>query len=221
MSQVVQKRKPGRPREDERGEEDSIREQLLAASGELFGTLGYPGATISQIVKQVGITPAALYWHFKSKEELLYALLMEGTDLFEDELNAEVGDASDPPEVLRRLAVGHTNAGLTKPQVARVDFSAKALSQWLSKEHYDEFHERQRRIIARWRDVIKAGVASGAFVVEDPTITALAIIDMCEGAPAWFNQTGALSAAEVAAQYGGLALRLAGYEPNGRPPTAS
>jgi len=213
MAQTAQrKRRPGRPREDERGEE-SIREQLLAAAGELFGTLGYPGASVNQIVKQVGITPAALYWHFESKEALLYALLMEGTDQFEAELNAAVGDADDPAEVLRRLAAGHTHACLTNPQVARVDFSAKALSQWLSKEHYEEFHERQRKIIARWRDVIRMGMEAGEFAVDGPTITALAIIDMCEGAPAWFNPTGPLSAEEVADEYGLLALRLAAYEP--------
>lgn len=217
MNQTVQgKRRPGRPREDERGEE-SIREQLLAAAGELFGSLGYPGASVNQIVKQVGITPAALYWHFESKEALLYALLMEGTDQFEDELAEAVGDATEPAEVLRRMAAGHTHACLTNPQVARVDFSAKALSQWLSKEHYEEFHERQRKLIARWRDVIRAGMDSGVFGVDGATITALAIIDMCEGAPAWFNPSGPLSAAEVADQYGALALRVAAYESAGKP----
>src|SRR4051812_19245729 len=97
-------RRRGRPRKDERAGDDSLREQLLAAAGELFGTLGYPGATVNMIVKQVGVTPAALYWHFENKEDLLHTLLIEGADQFEKELNEAVDGADDPTDVLRRLA---------------------------------------------------------------------------------------------------------------------
>jgi AcrR family transcriptional regulator len=183
----------------------------MDAAGELFATLGYPGSTVNMIVERAGVTPAALYWHFESKEDLLNTLLMEGADRFKDEIQGSVGEAHRPPEVLHRLVVGHTMANLTIPQVARIDFSSRALAQWLTQEHYETYQERQREFFGMWREVIKAGVSSGDFDVEDTTISALAIFDMCEGAMAWFNADGPLSPAAVADQYGVLALRLVGY----------
>ena len=51
---------PGRGRED-------TRRRILEAARELFGTDGFDCTTVRQIASAVGITDAALYYHFKSK----------------------------------------------------------------------------------------------------------------------------------------------------------
>jgi AcrR family transcriptional regulator len=58
---------PGRGRDD-------TRRRILEAARELFGTEGFDCTTVRQIASAVGITDAALYYHFKSKREILTAI---------------------------------------------------------------------------------------------------------------------------------------------------
>ncbi len=58
---------PGKGRED-------TRMRILAVARELFGSVGFDATTVRQIAKQVGMTDAALYYHFRSKREILTSL---------------------------------------------------------------------------------------------------------------------------------------------------
>ena len=51
------------------------RERLLDAALDLFAERGFAGTSIRNVCSVVGITPAALYSHFSSKEEILVAAL--------------------------------------------------------------------------------------------------------------------------------------------------
>lgn len=57
----------GKARED-------TRLRILTAARELFGSVGFDSTTVRQIAKRVGMTDAALYYHFRSKREILNAL---------------------------------------------------------------------------------------------------------------------------------------------------
>ncbi|MET9363217.1 ScbR family autoregulator-binding transcription factor [Streptomyces sp. NPDC006632] len=46
------------------------REALLHAGAEVFGEFGFVGASVSKIADRAGLTLGAMYFHFKSKEEL-------------------------------------------------------------------------------------------------------------------------------------------------------
>ncbi|MCC3771740.1 ScbR family autoregulator-binding transcription factor, partial [Streptomyces sp. UNOC14_S4] len=46
------------------------REALVQAGAEVFGELGFAGASVSKIADRAGLTLGAVYFHFKSKEEL-------------------------------------------------------------------------------------------------------------------------------------------------------
>ena len=49
--------------------------RILAAALELFSEHGFEGTTLQQIADRLEVTKAALYYHFKSKDELLSALI--------------------------------------------------------------------------------------------------------------------------------------------------
>src|SRR5580698_1323685 len=54
----------------------STRERILDAALDLFVEQGYDGTSLRQIAEQLGVTKAALYYHFESKEDILMALHM-------------------------------------------------------------------------------------------------------------------------------------------------
>ncbi|MCB0152930.1 MAG: helix-turn-helix transcriptional regulator, partial [Caldilineaceae bacterium] len=51
------------------------RAAILAAAQRLFVERGYRGISMREIAEAVGMTKAALYYHFRDKEQLFVALL--------------------------------------------------------------------------------------------------------------------------------------------------
>jgi TetR/AcrR family transcriptional regulator, tetracycline repressor protein len=75
------------------------RETVVDGAMELTETLGLDGLTIRRLAQHLGVTPMALYWHFKNKDELL--------DGIADRLWSLVDTTVDPsapwPERVRTL----------------------------------------------------------------------------------------------------------------------
>jgi AcrR family transcriptional regulator len=53
----------------------STKERILAIARDLFARQGYTGTTIADIAGELGTTTAALYYHFRSKADILRGLL--------------------------------------------------------------------------------------------------------------------------------------------------
>ncbi|MFD7905945.1 ScbR family autoregulator-binding transcription factor [Kitasatospora sp. NPDC059722] len=56
----------------------ATRQAVLLAAAEVFDERGYAAATMSDILERAGVTKGALYFHFRSKEELALAVILEG-----------------------------------------------------------------------------------------------------------------------------------------------
>jgi AcrR family transcriptional regulator len=66
----------GRPRHhDQKRPGLTARDEILDAAGELFTTLGYTATSTRSIAESVGIRQASLYHYFKTKDDILCALL--------------------------------------------------------------------------------------------------------------------------------------------------
>jgi AcrR family transcriptional regulator len=79
MAVKAQRRTPGRPRASER-EPGDTRRTLLDVATKLIADRGYRGATVGAVVARAGLSKGTFYWHFKSKEDLLLAVLEERID---------------------------------------------------------------------------------------------------------------------------------------------
>ena len=51
------------------------REHLIDVATRLFNRLGYHAAGIDQVIAEAGLAKTTLYRHFKSKEDLIVAVL--------------------------------------------------------------------------------------------------------------------------------------------------
>ena len=70
------------------------RERILTVANELFTEQGYEGTSLREIADRLGITKAALYYHFRSKDEILTTLLNPFFVLLDD-LLGRLEDAHD------------------------------------------------------------------------------------------------------------------------------
>jgi AcrR family transcriptional regulator len=67
------------------------REEVKAVALNLFSTKGYEQTSLREVAEQLGITKAALYYHFASKRDLLSAL----TSPLIDDLQGFLGEAKE------------------------------------------------------------------------------------------------------------------------------
>ncbi len=64
-----------------KAEADQTRQQILDAALDVFCLKGYSRSTFVDIAEAIGLSKGAVYWHFKTKEELLMALLDYGESM--------------------------------------------------------------------------------------------------------------------------------------------
>lgn len=108
------------PKLEARGGE-SRREALLDAAAEMFAAKGYDGTSIRDIAGAVGMLPGSLYYHFKSKEDLLIAVYRKGVARFEaaiDEALASTG--ADPWQAIEAACAAHLSILLDGGDYARI-----------------------------------------------------------------------------------------------------
>lgn len=77
----------------------STKDRILATAAELFAQRGFSSASLQDVADRLGITKAALYYHFDSKDEILLTVLrpyLEAADEFLDRHSAD----QDPHRLL-------------------------------------------------------------------------------------------------------------------------
>jgi AcrR family transcriptional regulator len=85
---------------------DLKRNLILDAARELFEQEGLDGASLRGIAAKAGYTPAALYFHFKSKEDIYAEVLKESLDRLNAHVQAKLEEARKPKQRLRAAALG-------------------------------------------------------------------------------------------------------------------
>lgn len=125
-----------------------IQRRLAAAAVELFYRQGAIATSVRQITEACGLTPGALYNHFESKDELLYAVVRDIHLRLEGALTAAVAAvAGDPVAELSAIVRVYVARHSDHRETARV---ANREFPLLTGARYDEV-VAIRRLPARHR----------------------------------------------------------------------
>jgi len=114
------------PAPEPTGSSEGTRQRILAVALELFRVRGYERTSLREIADRLGITKAALYYHFKAKDDLLATLggpFVEGLVALVDRLAALPPAARTP----RAMLEAHVDFLIAQGEVASWiadDFSA-------------------------------------------------------------------------------------------------
>lgn len=74
------------------------RERILQSAARVFGCKGFQRATLDEVAADAGMTKGAIYWHFKSKNDLFFALL---DHRFQEHTGPLLGDVEDTLEAAK------------------------------------------------------------------------------------------------------------------------
>ena len=155
-SNSPQPRKRGRPAQ---AASDSLKPLLIAVSARLFRAQGFDNTTVRDIAAAAGVQAGSWFYHFKSKQDILQAVIEEGMQqaLARSE---EVAALRLPPrEAFRRLVHTHLETLLSPGQ----DFVYVMLYEWraLSPEGQLRIVAAKDRYEALWEGVLRALQSSG------------------------------------------------------------
>jgi len=188
---------------DEFGE---VARNLLSSAVRCFAANGFHATTTRDISAGAGLSPAALYVHFPSKEGVLFAIARRGhVGALEAIADPEVARIADPVARLRatvtRFVVWHARHHVTA-RVCQYELAA------LAPEHHELVRGLRREFTVLFRDVVAAGVAAGAFAPVDVNRVVRGMLSLGIDLVRWYRLDGADSPEQLGEFYADLALSM-------------
>jgi len=189
--------------------------RLLIAAVDAFAARGYHGTSTRDIADRAGLSPAGVYVHFASKEDLFYRITLIGhQQTLRNAVRAAAEAGPEPAERLHAVIEAQTTWQARHHTTARVvEYDLPALSA----EHYREISSLRRRIAAVVRGILAEGARGGAFDVPDVDGTALALLSMVTDVARWYPSHSRQSPERLGRLYADLAVRMAAPHGGSRP----
>jgi AcrR family transcriptional regulator len=184
---------------------------LLAAAVDAMAEHGYHGTSIRDVAERAGMSPAALYNHFPSKQVLLFRIMDRGMDeLIRRSEQAYAMAPDDPAEKLRALVRVHV---LSHMEHQKESFLGNSELRSLDEPGRSTIFAKRDRQMQLFYRAVREGAERGHFATRFPVEAARGIVTMCTGVATWYRKTGSLPPEEIAHRYADLALAMVGEGP--------
>lgn len=184
---------------------DRKRAEIVRLAAELFDSQGYHGTSVDDIAEAAGIRKPTLYHYFGGKQEILYWIHEEFSQIAirRQEVRAQRGGSA--PDDLVELMYDVISVLDTHPGHVRSYFEYE---REMREEDQREIRRHRRHYQAMVRDVVKRGMAEGDFREDvDVDLTVNAIFGMCNWTYQWYRKGGRWKAREVAESFADLVVR--------------
>lgn len=171
------------------------RDQITKRATKLFRERGYAATSMRDLASAVGIEPASIYSHIKSKEEILRQICFEMADLFLSESELVLAAQTSPKEKLKQAIHAHVLV-----VTYNLEASAVFLQEWrhLSEPFLSEFIQIRKSYQNYIMQLLKAAVDATEIEVEDYRITTLSLLSALNWVFEWYKPDGRLGAVEIA-----------------------
>jgi AcrR family transcriptional regulator len=153
------------------------RQRIMTAAAELFAHGGYDATSVQAVAERAEITVAAIYRHFRSKDDLLIAVAKAAlTNMDLNEIGAET---DDPAQKVTDLVVAYTQPDYYLTRRLVIELSQAAARHPEVAGALEHFHATARQGLAA---VLAAGQADGRIATAvDPEMLARTILVLIMG----------------------------------------
>ena len=176
-------------------EDNSRRAELVRTAARLFRDQGYERTTVRDLGNAVGLQSGSLFYHFRTKEEILVAVMALGITSTTEKLAAALDVATTAHDKVSALIHVHLNSLLGENQAAL----EVMLYEWRSVS------EAQRpgliilrdRYEALWQSALDEAAAAGV-VGQDTRQLRRMVLGSLHWSVQWFRSNGELNVNELA-----------------------
>jgi len=170
------------------------KEQINEIAENLFRTKGYTATSMRDLAKEVGIEPASIYSHVKSKEALLHKICFRIAAEFFDELQTILEEEMGAKEKLSAAIDRHVGVILNN-----IDATTVFFHEWkhLSEPSLSEFKSLRNKYEKQFRNIIESGMESGELDNVDAHISIKLLFAMMNSIYEWYNPKGKLKQQEI------------------------
>ena len=174
---------------------DTRVDQIRRVGCALLFRHGYSGMTMREIAASLKIKAASLYYHFPSKQHILFDVMQATVTELLEGLREIVSEEAEPEVQIDRAIRWHVLYHTSKREEAFVSHSEL---RSLEPGNLRIILKLRREYERLFDSILKRGRRVEAFYFEQPSVVRNCILTMCTATAGWFSPDGALSAEAVA-----------------------
>ena len=185
---------------------DRTRARLIEVAKRLYKEHGSDHVTVRRIAAAARIEAGSIYYHFRSRDEIMRAVLESGIDGARDEVMqaiAETGPDSSPLDRLRAALAAHLKYTL------REHYSSRLRSiRRLPKRLRDRYMQQEREYAAIFAKLLREAQRQG-LLREDVNLSVVRMLALgaLTWVAEWYDPDGSLTPDEVADHLMGVLTR--------------
>ncbi len=177
-------------------EEPNRRADIVRAAGRLFAEKGYSATTIRDIAGAVDMRSGSPFYHFKTKHDMLRAVVLEGIAAIDEAVSRAAGSGKSPRATFETMLRAHLDQLLGS---AGRDFAATLLheSRHLDPAVRAEVTALKDHYETMWQKVLKDLKRAG-LIEEEDALTRLFLMGALNWTAQWYRPDGPRSIEQIA-----------------------
>jgi len=181
--------------------------EILKAARQLFYEKGYEAASTREISARVGISKAALYHHFKNKEEILFRICLEAADELVGNMRRAIArnvqSAKPLKEQLTDILIEYLRTYLKNENFNKILFHDM---EYLPEDKKRIILDKEKENVHQLRAFLISLMDQGIIRPINPTVMTFSLISSLHWLYFWFKPQGSLSLEQVAQEIADLFL---------------
>jgi TetR/AcrR family transcriptional regulator, cholesterol catabolism regulator len=172
------------PRALKRSKPGTRLEEVLQSAANIFFAKGFHATSIEDVARDVGMLKGSLYYYIKSKEDLLFQLLLAGIEDSDAFIAKQIDPTAEPVKQLERAIRAQIDYIIQH----RVPFG-------LFLHEFDSLSgKRQHKLISvmsrynnRFVELVRKGQQEGKLIAGEPWVVVNGILGMCNWLYRWYD----------------------------------
>ncbi len=185
-------------------EEPNRRADIVRAAGRLFHQKGYAATTIRDIADAVGMRSGSPFYHFKTKHDMLRAVVLEGMNSIHQAVADAANSGKSPRAAFEAMLRAHLEQLLGGEGR---DFAATLLheSRHLDPEVLAEVVTLKDRYEAMWQKALE-DLKRVDLIADDSRVARLLLLGALNWTVQWYRPDGSESVERIAQQLAGFVI---------------
>lgn len=178
-------------------------EQVSRVACRIFRERGYHATSMRAISSALGWQPAALYYYYPSKEDLLFSIMENAVNTLTRYVRDHVDPGATAVDRLRQAITAHVTliAGhLDELSVFLHEMKA------LEPRRREILQSKSARYEHIFRDILQEGLRTGELTGIDPRLARYLIMSACNWMYNWYRPDGVYTPADIGRSFGDMIL---------------